>query len=169
MLFHPVWSPDYKKHVAIAGLIDLTGTGPGANPDAQLRNVLEFKRLLESHNMVVDAYLDPKSLKVDGEISRQTDFLILDHAGDTGTLNLDKGDRNSKINKGIADMQRQAAQSAVKVVKVREVLESIGYKLPSTGTEVSSYSPRGAYTPPPAAPPAPEKKEPEKKDPEKKD
>ena len=49
------------------------------------------------------------------------------------------------------------------------VFESIGYKLPSSGTEVSSYSPRGAYTPPPAAPPAPEKKEPEKKEPEKKD
>lgn len=171
MLFHPIWTPDFKKHVAVAGLIDLIGTGPGANPDAQLRNVLEFKRLLESHNMTVDAYFDPKALKEEGEISRQTDFLILDHAADTGMVALDKGDRSSKVNKGIADMQRQAAQNAVKVVKVREVLESIGYKLPTSGTEISTSSPRGAYTPIPVAPPppAPEKKEPEKKEPEKKE
>jgi len=169
MLFHPIWNPDYKKHVAIAGLIDLIGTGPGANPDQQLRNVLEFKRLLESHNMVVDAYFDPKTLKEEGEISRQTDFLILDHSADTGTVALDKGDRTSKINKGIAELQRQAAQNAVKVVKVREVLESIGYKVPTTGTEISTSTPRGATGPATAVAPPPERKEPEKKEPEKKD
>src|SRR5262249_29140935 len=48
VLYNPTFSPDRKKHVAVAGLIDLNGDG---------RDDLNgFLRLLERQNVVVDAF-----------------------------------------------------------------------------------------------------------------
>src|SRR5579884_3139045 len=78
VLYNPTWSPTQKKHVAIAGVVDLQVAGRNGLP--------EFIRYLERHNVVVDCYLDLNDLqfKRDGKkidprdgITVQTEYLIL--------------------------------------------------------------------------------------------
>src|SRR5262245_58527003 len=47
-LFNPTWDPDRKKHVAVAGFIDLVGDGKDGSDD--------FRRMLTRQGAVVDAW-----------------------------------------------------------------------------------------------------------------
>ncbi len=74
VIVNPNWNPDRKRHVAIAGLIDMDGEGRN-----QLR---EFRQLLERQNIIVDAYLEPAGpgwvTLPDGKgTTRETNFLII--------------------------------------------------------------------------------------------
>src|SRR5262249_30801884 len=70
LLYNPTWSPATREHVAVAGMIDLTGLGTD--------NTQDFVRSLERQGISVDAYLDLKELAVKGKgLSLQTTYLIL--------------------------------------------------------------------------------------------
>ncbi len=69
VLYNPSWNPILKKHVALAGIMDLTGDGRDS--------LAEFMRNLERQNVIVDAWLDPKDYSIKGKgITVRTDYLI---------------------------------------------------------------------------------------------
>ncbi len=135
VLFNPVWDPNLKRHVAIAGLVDLTGEGRDG--------LQEFMRNLERMGVVVDAWTDRNALdKPKGKgISYQTDYLILadgiDYLPETAnTQNLRKeiGDR-------ILEMKKVAEEHGVQVLGFRQYLDKIGYRLPRGIDRTPIYRP----------------------------
>ncbi|GIW80601.1 MAG: hypothetical protein KatS3mg105_2408 [Gemmatales bacterium] len=128
-LFNPAWSPTLKKHVFIAGIIDLTGDG--------LDNTPEFIRNLEKQNIIVDGYLDLRddSLPIRGKMTYQTDFLVL---GEMPSLenqgqampNDPRNQRLTEIIKKLSEIQNDAGVLGVSIVPARRYLELIGYPLP---------------------------------------
>lgn len=105
VLYNPSWDPNIKKHVAIAGIIDLTGDGRDS--------LSEFIRNLERQNVVVDAYVDPKDGTVKGQVTFRTDYLII-------------GD-NPESQKKIVD---DAKKYGVPSMGLYRYLDMIGYRLP---------------------------------------
>jgi hypothetical protein len=140
VLYNPSWNPTIKKHVALAGIIDLTGDGRDSLP--------EFKHNLERQNIVVDAWLDPKDFSIKGKgITVQTDYLIIGSSAEFQSAGraARSGDAEKKLNEGIQRMKDQAARNGVEVKSLNKYLEMIGYRLPrSTGEErqPSLYDPR---------------------------
>jgi hypothetical protein len=167
VLYNPTWSPTLKKHVAIAGIIDLTGDGRD--------NIQEFLRNLERQNVIIDAYLDLRDLTIRGKgMNVRTEYLIL---GDGAEIFGENRERESKefidkLSKGMGEMQDQATRYGVTVIGLRKYLEQIGYRLPKVtgGREAGSgYRPRvGSSGGEPNGKPEPAKKEKDKdKKPEK--
>ena len=125
LLYHPTWSPTLKKHVAIAGIIDLTGDGRDSLP--------EFLRNLERQNVVVDAYLDLRNLTVKGRgININTQYLILGDGPEVFSDRTEKTNKDfvEKLSKGMGDLQEQATKFGVPTIGLRRYLEQIGYRLP---------------------------------------
>jgi hypothetical protein len=138
VLYNPSWNPTIKKHVALAGIMDITGDGRDS--------LREFMRNLERQNIVVDAYLDPKDGSVKGGITLQTDYLILGESQAFSTTGrAEKGETEAQ-KAGREKMQADAKKNGVKVVALHKYLEMIGYRLPrnaSSGPERPSlYDPR---------------------------
>jgi hypothetical protein len=141
VLYNPIWSPTLKKHVAVTGVIDLTGDGRDSSA--------EFIRNLERQNVVVDAYLDLKDFQVKGKgITVQTDYLIVGEIPDVGEYR-DKVTA-AKLIKGVEQMTKNAQEHSVAVIALRKYLEMTGYRLPSGPSERPpasiyrpGYNPRG--------------------------
>ena len=130
LLFNPIWSPTLRKHVAIAGAIDLTGEGTN--------EMAEFMRGLARQGIVVDAYLDLQdpALKVKGEgMNPKTTYLVLgDQPEFREDADVNVGDIRVKnktdiLNK-IAEMKKQAEKMGITVIPYRRFLEVIGYPMP---------------------------------------
>ena len=157
ILYNPSWNPQIQKHVALAGVIDLTGTGRD--------NLQEFMRNLERQNIVVDAWLDPKDYTIKGKgITVRTDFLIIGQSGEyleSGPRATDI-ERSKGLEKGIRQMQEQANKNGVPIMPLYKYLEMIGYRLPRSISENQGIydtnrrpeqAPRlGGETPPGAVP-----------------
>jgi hypothetical protein len=143
VLYNPLWNPTLKKHVAIAGLIDLSGI----SRDPEL-GLADFLRHLEKENVIVDAYVDPKppfGIKVpDGAkgVNLQTDFLILGESSDFFTDGRERSvDIAKRIETSIQEMKRQAKENGVAVISLRKYLESVGYRVPPHLAGTSEVSP----------------------------
>jgi len=128
VLFNGSWSPTLKKHVALAGIIDLTGDGRDGTA--------EFRRNLVRQNILVDAYVDRgKDFAIQGPgISVQTDYLIvgdgLENARDVQDKEMIK-----KMSAAMDEMRKQATENGVKIVGLKQYLELIGYRLPRGGAD----------------------------------
>jgi hypothetical protein len=131
-LFNPAWNPNLKQHVAIIGTIDLTGEGRD--------NTQEFIRALKRENVVVDAWMDMKTLKLrkpdsdaPGEITRQTDMLILGKYPDFGSSakadDPKTAQKNEALNK-LSEVEKEAQKLGVRLVRLNAFLEMSGYALP---------------------------------------
>lgn len=122
IIYNASWNPNIKKHIAVAGIIDLTGDGRDS--------LMEFIRNLERQNIIVDAFEDPKDGSMKGQITYQTDYLILgatpDRAGGR------QGDAEKRILEGRKLMQEEAKKYGVPVKNLISYLEMIGYALPHT-------------------------------------
>jgi hypothetical protein len=138
-LYNPLWNPTLKKHVAVAGLVDLSG---GARDPAS--GMLDFLRSLERQNVVVDAWMDPREdFKIKGRgISISTDYLILAENLESFTDGRGQAvDFGKKVDDGIKKMKEQAASSHVQVIGLRKYLDMIGYRLPPHLQEPTGLSP----------------------------
>jgi hypothetical protein len=122
VLYNPSWSPNIKKHVALAGVIDLTGDGRD--------NLREFMRNLERQNIVVDAYLDPKDYSVKGKITVRTDYLVIgnDMTFTESGIRADL-DKVKAFDKTKTQMRDEANRNGVPVLQLYKYLEMIGYRL----------------------------------------
>lgn len=121
LLYNPAWSPSLKKHVAIAGIIDLTGEKKDGTP--------EFIRNLTEKGIVVDAYVDLKELAIKGEITRTTEYLILADAPQQARIRLPK-DREEAYEAKVSELIKAGNAYAVTSVPLREFLTLTGYRLP---------------------------------------
>jgi chemotaxis protein histidine kinase CheA len=127
-LINPAWSPTNRTHVAIAGLIDLTGEGRD--------NIDEFMKNLKREGIVIDAYLDLSDLSVKGDgITLKTDYLILgeaplDKVGASTNINDPRFQRKKDIAEAIEKMRLEANKLGVAVVPLRRFAVQTGYRLP---------------------------------------
>ncbi|MHB1423475.1 MAG: hypothetical protein ACYC3I_09835 [Gemmataceae bacterium] len=122
------WDPNMKKHVAVAGIIDLTGDGRDS--------LFEFMRNLERQNIVVDAYLNPKDAAVKGQITFRTDYLIVGGFPDSGGSGR-IGETEKQFQATQKQMQEEARKYGAQVVSLARYLEMIGYHLPHSTRERS--------------------------------
>lgn len=123
VIYNASWNPNIKKHIAVAGIVDLTGDGRDS--------LMEFMRNLERQNIVVDAYEDPKDGSMKGQITYQTDFLILGGLPDRSSSGR-QGESEKRIVEGRNHMQEEAKKYGVPVKNLVSYLEMIGYPLPHT-------------------------------------
>jgi flagellar basal body-associated protein FliL len=147
MLFNPSWHPTQKKHVALVGLIDLTGDGRDSLP--------EMMRGLQRQNVEVDAWMDPKDASIQGKgITNQTDYLVVGLGSESLTGARGRDPKfGPAVDKAIKDMKEKAAANGVAIVTLKKYLELIGYQVPRALPEGSTapsrprlepYTPRGA-------------------------
>jgi hypothetical protein len=163
VLYNPTFSPDKKKHVAIAGLIDL---------DADGRDDLnDFLRILQRQNVAVDAYLDPKDGSIKGPgITVNTDYLIIGEGTDLAQLASRDKETRDKLTQSMAEIQRRAKENGVQLIGLRKYLDLIGFRVPrATGEQVQEQTYSNRPTIPVATPPEGGKKERDEKPMENKD
>lgn len=124
VLYNPSWNPTIKKHVALAGIMDITGDGRDS--------LYEFMRNLQRQNIVVDAYMDPKDGSIKGEITLRTDYLILGESQEFSPTGREKagGEAQKKLDEGKKAMEAQATKNNVPKMPLHKYLEMIGYRLP---------------------------------------
>jgi hypothetical protein len=143
MLFNPSWHPTQKKHIALAGLIDLTGDGRDSLP--------ELRRNLARQNVEVDAWMDPNDGSVKGKgVTNQTDFLVVGQGSEALTGSRSRDPKlGPAVDKAIKDLKEKAASNGVAIVSLKKYLELIGYRVPhSIGEEGGAGRPRlDAYSP----------------------
>ncbi|PWT81711.1 MAG: hypothetical protein C5B58_09455 [Acidobacteria bacterium] len=130
LLVNPAWSPTNRTHVAVAGLIDLTGEGRDTTE--------EFMRNLRREGIVIDAYLDLRDQTIKGEgMTLKTDYLIVgEHPSFGDSQPLKSGDarfeRKTAIEDKMSAMQKQANELGVTVVPFRRFVVLTGYRLPKS-------------------------------------
>jgi hypothetical protein len=138
LLYNPAWSPNLREHVAIAGLIDLTGSGKDQTQD--------LIRELEKQGVVVDAYLDFKDLAVKGKMNWDTNYLVIGEMPEfRATEKIGEGDvrteRKKEILNKMSEMQDEAKKYGIQVLPLRRFLSLIGYKVPrSAGVSATDQS-----------------------------
>jgi hypothetical protein len=149
LLFNPAWSPALRQHIAVAGLIDLTGDGRDDLPD--------FIRLLERQGIVVDAYLDLKDDTIKGKgMTFQTDYLVKGDIPQIGTQLIIseegksdvKTQRQLDIHARVIEMEKEAARLGITVVPLRRFVTMVGLKVPKGGqpAEFNLYRPAAPVT-----------------------
>lgn len=146
LLYNPGWSANQREHVAITGLVDLSGQGRDTMP--------ELLRYLRAQGMEVDAYLDLTDLQIKGPgMDHNTRYLIV---GELPTFNTTVGglladrkfDRKQEVHEKVAQMRNEAVKLGVTIVPLRRFLTQAGYKLPpgaasDTGKSFEYSSGRG--------------------------
>ena len=128
-LVNPLWNPNQMMHVAVAGAIDLNGDGQGSREEID-----EFTRTLRQQNIVVDAYLDLRDLRVIGQMTAQTDYLIEGLDPDAAYLpKKEEGDaraeRAGKAATAITQMKDQAARDGIQIISLKNFLALTGYRV----------------------------------------
>lgn len=129
LLFNPVWNPSLREHIAIIGVIDLTGDGTDSSA--------EFKRNLEKQNVVVDLYMDPKTLTTSGKMTFNTSYLVDGGQPEIDqTISINQGDprfenaRNALIK--LNEVKEEAKRLGVQIIPARRFMALIGYPIPKT-------------------------------------
>lgn len=146
-LYNPAWSPNMKTHIAIAGLLNLTGESDPAVGDS-IRDLDQFLQSASRQHIIVDAYEDPRTASRKGEISYSTTIMVRGDAAAfdqnasivSGTPELE---RKNKLNGLRSAMLEEARTKGVQIVPARQFLAMIGFQLPRAVRELdyggSSY------------------------------
>jgi hypothetical protein len=142
LLFNLAWG----AHVAIAGAPN-SGGAPGAGPAEQMRELRQFKLLLQREGATVDAYLDLQDGQVKGSITPKTNFLIrgelplerpgADAAGATSKL-------TKTVNEVAAKMATEAVTKGLFIISADNFLHVIGYRPTRSAedSELTGFQPR---------------------------
>src|SRR5262249_48875832 len=115
VLINPVWSPNQREHVAIAGLIDLTGD--------RRDNVGEFMANLQRMGVAIDAYQDLNDNTVKGPgMTLATAYLVV---GDSPELTTEvmggdkRADFKAQITSKMTEMRKEAERLGITIVPLR--------------------------------------------------
>src|SRR5262249_15647765 len=129
LLYNPAWSPNMREHVAIAGLIDLSGDGKD--------HTLEFVRSLTKQGLIVDAYLDLRDLTLrngeggTGKLTPATTYLVQGASPqfvDSAAIDTTVGERKMAIHAKLGEIDKEAERLGMTKIPVRRFLALIGYK-----------------------------------------
>lgn len=111
LVFTPIWAPGRRIHIALAGFIDIDNDG---------RSDLERVRgIITTNGAVVDAYQD-ESGKVIGQVTRETNYLVV------GTPPDEKSTR--EMRRGYTEMINAATRNLVRQIKIDELFQRMGYR-----------------------------------------
>jgi hypothetical protein len=139
MIFNPIWSPNQNMHVAVTGLINLTGDGRDRSA--------EFIEGLKRAGVVIDSYLDTKDLKIKGPgITVNTNYLVEgEHPEVNNLLTLGGstiGERSTKIDELINQMKKEAQDQGVSMMTARNFMTLVGYRIPK---KITPFAGAGGY------------------------
>ncbi len=141
LLYNLFW----KSRVAIAGIVNLTGYS-SSGPAQDRKNLQNFIEVLRKEGVEVDAYLDLIDGKVKGEITPETNFLILGERAyqDPIQIRAEAGIAPKVINAGIDQMRKQAKDSGLFMISTKNFGFVIGYRPPrgADNAEVFNFRPR---------------------------
>ena len=139
MIFNPIWGPNQHMHVAVTGMINLTGDGRDRSA--------EFIESLKRMGVVIDSYLDTKDLKVKGPgMSVNTNYLVEgEHPEVNNLLTLGGstiGERSTKIDELINQMKNEAKDLGVSMMTARNFMTLVGYRIPK---QIAPFAGAGGY------------------------
>lgn len=125
-LINPLWNPNSKTHVAIAGLVDL--------PTIGIVNLNNLIQTLEKQNVIVDAYVDAIDGQIKGRgIGPRTEYLIL---GTNPTGKEPSGPKDAETLKNYAESLKKLTDEArvggIPVMTPQRFLRETGFHLPRT-------------------------------------
>lgn len=140
LIFNPAWTPGLRQHIALAGLIDLTGDGRDSTE--------QFINDLKRQGIVVDGYIDVRDGSVTGGVTGQTNYLVV---GDipkfsaaaqmmksfSGAGKQDPATIKKDIAEHMTEFQTEANRLGVQIVPVRRFLTMIGYRVPRVPVEAN--------------------------------
>jgi hypothetical protein len=125
------WDPNRKTHVVLVGLMDssaMSGEGGFAStfsPAEAVRGMADFKRGLERQGIVVDAYMDMNTFKLEGKIQPETDYLIVGGHSEMAKIKTDTGEELA-MTKAISALESDAIKRGVTVIPLRRFMAISG-------------------------------------------
>jgi hypothetical protein len=125
-LFNATWDPTRKKHIALAGLVDM-------NND-RTDTTREFLRMLKNQNVEVDAMIDTRGTepKLVGQITPRTDFVVIGDSLDyVNHPMLKTASARQAFDKLQREMREKATANAVPVLSLQRYMDMIGYTPPA--------------------------------------
>src|SRR5207245_890948 len=126
-IFNPIWRPNEHMHVAVTGMINLTGDGRDRSA--------EFIQSLQRMGVIVDSYLDTKDHKIKGPgMTVSTNYLVEgEHPEVNNLLTLGGstiGERSQEIDKLINKMKNEAKDLGISMMTARNFMTLVGYRIP---------------------------------------
>jgi hypothetical protein len=123
-LINPLWNPNTKTHIAVAGTLDLSGSGT--------LSMNALAGVLERQNVMIDGYLDPLDGTLRGRgVSRRTDYLILGGKATGREVGAPRDKAGiDKFNEEFDKMVNDAKANGVKVITPRQFTQDTGILLP---------------------------------------
>jgi hypothetical protein len=116
-LYNPAFDPNYKIHVAVAGIVPFRDGGPDRAAD--------FIRALEADNVILDAILKKDEMAIEGEVTPRTDYLIL------GDMPVDgEGEVPARFARELQKLREDAGRCGATIVPFRRFIRLIGYQPP---------------------------------------
>jgi hypothetical protein len=136
-IFNPIWTPNQHMHVAVTGMINLTGDGRDRSA--------EFIQSLQRMGVIVDSYLDTKDLQIKGSgMNVNTNYLVEgEHPEVNNLLALQGssiGERSTKIDELINQMKNQAKDLGISTMTARNFMTLVGYRIPRQVTPFAGSS-----------------------------
>jgi hypothetical protein len=126
VLINPAWTANSRTHVAIGGLIDLTGDGKDSSE--------EFVRNLTRQGIVIDSILDLKDATVKGPgMTVNTEFFILGEEPKFSEGLLEgntRYERKKELSEKLTEMKKQASDLGITIVSVKRFAALTGYQMP---------------------------------------
>jgi hypothetical protein len=138
-IFNPIWRANEHMHVAVTGMINLTGDGRDRSA--------EFIQSLQRMGVIVDSYLDTKDLKIKGPgMTVNTNYLVEgEHPEVNNLLTLGGstlGERAGKIDELINKMKSEAKDLGISMMTARNFMTLVGYRIPK---QVTPFAGQGGY------------------------
>jgi hypothetical protein len=136
-IFNPVWTPNQHMHVAVTGMINLTGDGRDRSA--------EFIQSLQRTGVVIDSYLDTKDLQIKGPgMTVNTSYLVIGESPEQNAMlalgGSSIGDRATKMDELINQMKNQAKDLGISMMTARNFMTLAGYRIPKQVTPFAGAS-----------------------------
>lgn len=124
LLVNPIWNPNQKTHVALAGAIDFYGTS--------YINMTGVIRYLEKQNIVVDAYVDPIDGGIKGPgVTQKTNLVIIGlPLSTTDTSSPEQKTIAEAFNKSRDTLRDDGKKNGLRFIDSRRFLEESGFSVP---------------------------------------
>ena len=128
-----IFNMGFGSRVVVAGNINWLES-PAETPAEQMRNLKDFFHILGRQGVKVDAYLDVTDVKMQGEITNKTRFLILGK-GMSVDPKSPQAEQAKKINAAIAAVRAEAIEKGMFVISADNFANVIGYRRPRSASE----------------------------------
>jgi hypothetical protein len=143
LIFNPIWRANQHMHVAVTGMINLTGDGRDRSA--------EFIQSLQRMGVIIDSYLDTKELQIKGPgMTVNTNYLVEgEHPKVDNMLALagsSIGARSVKIDDLINQMKNQAKDLGISTMTARNFMTLVGYRVPKNVIPFAGTSGYGSLT-----------------------